>query len=110
MLDPELINAFVKTRKGERVNPLYICIKKGYVDLIQLLIDNSVDLNVKFMYGQTPVIHAVATKQFEIALLLASYGSPIHAVDEFGSSAFDILHDDVKERKLSTAFEASAYR
>ena len=108
LLRKDLVDAFVRTRKGERVNPLYVAIKTHRMDMCVFLIENGADLNVKYQFGQNPLHVAVADKHFDIAYELAAHGSNIHATDEFGQTAIGMVHDGEKEKKLYSAY--SLYR
>lgn len=103
LIRKDLINAFARTRKGDHVNALYIAIKRNNLELCNCLIGNGCDVNILYELGQTPVILAAACQHLEVACVLAEHGADIHAKDEMGRTALDLLHHDYRERSLIEA-------
>ena len=102
-LRKDLIDAVARTRKGEYVNALYIAIKKGNLEMVNCLIGNSCDVNIRYEHGVTPIILATSCRFHPIALLLAESGADVYAKDDYGRSCIDLLHSDQEERALHEA-------
>lgn len=63
------------TPEGGQANPLHVAIEKGYADVVEALISQGADLDVKTADGQTPLQLATACGQNEIAELLRRHGA-----------------------------------
>lgn len=103
LLRKDLVDTIARTRKGDRVNALYIAIKKGNLDMVNCLIGNSCNVNIKYEQGITPIILAVLCRSHAIALSLAESGADVYATDDYGRSCIDLLHSDQEERALREA-------
>lgn len=53
--DPSLVHSV----NGERATPMHIAALHGLVTLVQIMIDNGAEINLKDVYGSTP-LHCAA--------------------------------------------------
>ncbi|XP_052806713.1 uncharacterized protein LOC128235969 [Mya arenaria] len=70
--------------------PLSFAIRKGFTDIVTLLLELDADVNFKCNLGLTPLHHACQTKNVQIVSILVSRGADITAVHD--TTMDTILH------------------
>jgi hypothetical protein len=87
----------IKLLKGEidivdndGLTPLMIATQIGRFEIVEWLIRNGANMNVKDDLGFTALHHAIDKKQSEIASYLSDNGSEINSKDIYGNTALDI--------------------
>ena len=61
--------------RGDQSNPLHVAVRKGYLGVVEALISQGVDVDVRTADGQTPLQIAIACENDEIAELLRRHGA-----------------------------------
>ena len=96
-------NVNVNTKYGY---PLVAAVKEEAFDIVEKLIANGADINVKVLYGQeqyTLLMYAVMMGYETIVRILVGAGANVHVINEEGLTAFamaSLFQDDTMEEIL----------
>lgn len=66
--------------------PLFLAVKKGYVDIVRLLLEKGANIEAKDWWESTPLSHAAFCGQKHSAKVLVENGADIEARDDEGST------------------------
>jgi len=81
--------------------PLYLAVKAGRLDLVQILLDSApLEVNHLDFHDQTPLLYAAMTGREEVAKLLLSKGADAARPDQEGMSARDWALENDNEKIL----------
>lgn len=75
----------VKNARGQTA--LHIAARKGYADIVSLLLLYGASVNLRDLDGSTALHHAAQTQALDICLQLLDFGAPVAALDNHGRSA-----------------------
>jgi len=73
--------------------PLHVATRKGFKEIVHILLSNGADANASAKNGETPLSLAISEGFTEIAGLLLDQGADVHARDEFENTP---LHHAVR--------------
>ncbi|CDS07446.1 hypothetical protein LRAMOSA01395 [Lichtheimia ramosa] len=79
----------VNERDDQGLSALHHACDRGYVKMIDLLVELGADVNIKSDEGETPMHYACISEQLEAAKQLIKYGCDTTVKDESGSTAFE---------------------
>jgi len=76
-------------------------INTSQITKIEHHIDNGdVDLEVKWSFCRTPLLHAVLKDKYEVVCLLLRKGSNVHATDMHGMTALHIAYNHCVSKEI----------
>ncbi|MBO7537404.1 MAG: ankyrin repeat domain-containing protein [Alphaproteobacteria bacterium] len=89
---PEMAKILIDNRfqfipKDDISKALITATRKGYFDVVKLLIEKGADVNARNKIGETALIQALKKRRFAIAKLLLSNGADIWVKDRRGNYA-----------------------
>jgi len=90
----------IDTLNEDGLGPLHLAAQYGNVDIVNKLIENGADINIKDKYGSTALRWAIVGDNKDIALLLIKKGIDFKIKDESGHTALDIA---VRKNKYDIA-------
>lgn len=88
----------IKNTTITNLNPLAVAIIMDNATIVQLLLENNANANIKYTANITPLHIASAQGCKEIITLLLDYGADVNAQDKDGRTAIDYAEtDDIKQ-------------
>ena len=80
-----------------RDTPLHRAAFWGYIEIVELLINNEVDVNAKDKYGCTPLHDAAEYSHLEIAEMLINRAPDMNALDNNGDTPLDLANGETAD-------------
>lgn len=95
-------NNFDVNTKIDDDTAITIAVRINYTKITKLLIDSKADINIKNMFGRTPLLIALQTNNNEISKLLISAGAKINIKDKllFTPLVTAVFNDNIEMVKL----------
>lgn len=98
ILKPKLKEDIIKSLKAlsqeEKNKKLFLAAYYGRLDVIKILIENSVDINTKDADGFTPLMYAAIKNQFNIIKYLIEMGADANIKNDYKSKALTYATDE----------------
>ncbi|XP_054710172.1 LOW QUALITY PROTEIN: putative ankyrin repeat protein RF_1087 [Uloborus diversus] len=90
---PQEMAAFVNLKSVQNETPLHYAVWKGYVEIVNILLQNGANPNLTGKNGCTPLHYAVKYSFLNIAKALLASGAVYDVVDYSGKKPLDFSED-----------------
>jgi ankyrin repeat protein len=77
--------------------------RRGYISVVQALVEHGATIDALDAKGQTPLRRAVNCRQLQLVRLLVRHGADPHLADRRGVTPIDIAHTDEMKQALADA-------
>lgn len=77
----------VNFRDTDNRTPLHVAACQGYVDVVEMLIENGAEIDAKDRWGSTPLGDAIYYKNYEVIKALEKHGANRPAAPTYGKSS-----------------------
>lgn len=103
----DMIGFDINLRNGQGITPLYIASQYGFIELIELFLQQGADVNIPCHRGTTPLFAASSVGFADVVEYLLNHKADLHVADVDGTTAFHMAcqnnHVDVVKKLLSFA-------
>jgi|GEM_PF-2325609 len=81
-----------------KATPLhYACDDMGSVPVVKLILSAHADIEAIDSVGETPLMHAIKSKKYDIIKLLLSYGAKTDVINDYGESPIQVKGTNIWE-------------
>ena len=87
---------------------LLLAVNLGHQEITRLLIENGSDIEVKGIFGQTPLIRSIIEQHYDVIALLLEFGAITDRKDNFGRTALMYAIEDEEIEIINSLLFAGA--